>query len=88
MESKFNHSYNTERLPLCSSIPGYIRGRRFEAVMGEPKYITVHEMQSAQVAESSEWEEWRTAITPDWSNIVRPQMTHETGSPGIYARRD
>ena len=88
LESQFNRAYNTERLPLCSSIPGYIRGRRFEAVMGEPKYITVHEMQSIEVAESPEWEAWRTAVTPDWSSVVRPQMIHEAGSPGIYARRD
>jgi len=88
LESQFNHAYNTERLPLCSSVPGYIRGRRFEAVMGEPKYITVHEMQSADVSESPEWKAWVTTVTPDWSNVVRPQMIHKAGSPGIYARND
>ena len=86
LEEQFNRAYNTERLPLCGRIPGYIRGRRFEAVMGEPKYITVHEMESAQVADSPEWTAWRTAVTPVWSNTVRPQMDHVSGSPGIYAR--
>ena len=42
LEAKFNDAYNNERLPLCQRIPGYIRARRFEAVMGEPKYITVY----------------------------------------------
>ena len=88
LEARFNDAYNTERLPLCSKIPGYIRARRFEAVTGEPKYITVHEMESLTVADSPEWEAWRTAETPDWTNAIRPQMTHTAGSPGIYVRRD
>lgn len=38
LEATFNDAYNHERLPLCQRIPGYIRARRFEAVMGEPKF--------------------------------------------------
>ena len=86
LEAEFNQAYNSERMPACHAVPGYIRGRRFEAIMGEPKYITVHEMQSVQVSESPEWESWRTAVTPQWSNNVRPQMAHASGSPGIYSR--
>jgi hypothetical protein len=48
LDTKFNDAYNTERLPLCQGIPGYIRARRFEAVMGEPKYTTVHYLQYPQ----------------------------------------
>jgi len=86
IEDQFNRAYNTERLPLCYDVPGYIRGRRFQAIMGEPRYTTVHEMQSLQVAESPEWEAWRTRKTPVWTETVRPQMTHVSGSPGIYKR--
>ncbi|MCI0781057.1 MAG: hypothetical protein J4N84_14165 [Chloroflexi bacterium] len=86
LETEFNHAYNSERMPTCHAVPGYVRGRRFEAIMGEPKYITVHEMQSVQVSESPEWESWRTAVTPQWSNNVRPKMVHAPGSPGIYTR--
>ena len=85
LDDQFNRAYNTERLPLCYDIPGYIRGRRFEAIMGEPKYTTLHEMQSLQVAESQEWSAWSTTMTPVWTE-VRPQMTHTSGSPGIYRR--
>ena len=88
LEAQFNHAYNTERLPMCSSIPGYIRARRFEAVMGDPKYITVHEMQTPEVADSPEWKAWTTMVTPDWSSTVRPQMVHEAGSPGVYIKRN
>ena len=86
VEAQFNEAYNTERLPMCYDVPGYVRGRRFQAVMGEPKYTTIHEMESLQVAESPEWDTWRTAKTPVWSDTVRPKMTHVTGSPGVYTR--
>ena len=85
VEDQYNQAYNTEWLPLCYDVPGYIRGRRFEAIMGEPKYTTVHEMQSLQVSESPEWEAWETAKRPVWIETVRPQ-SHVSGSPGIYRR--
>jgi hypothetical protein len=48
LDEQFNDAYNNERLPLCQRIPGYIRARRFEAVMGAPKYTTVYCPQYAQ----------------------------------------
>ena len=86
LDAEFNQAYNTERLPLYRSIPGYTRARRFTAVIGEPQYLTVHECQAAQVADSPEWEAVRTAQTPVWSAVISPQMTHAPGSPGVYTR--
>ncbi len=86
LEETFNRTYNTERLPECHKVPGYIRNRRFEAVQGQPKYTTVHEMQSPAVAETPEWDAWRTMETPVWNSQIRPHMVHESGSPGIYQR--
>ena len=86
LEARFNELYNTTRLPGCYSIPGYIRGRRFQAIMGEPRYSTVHELASLQVADSSEWEAWRISNTAGWWDNVRAQMTHAAGSPGVYSR--
>lgn len=86
LEEQFNEAYNNERLPACYAVPGYIRGRRFEAVMGEPKYTTLHEMESLKSVDSPEWEAWRVAVTPVWSNTVRPQMTHVEGSPAVFTR--
>lgn len=86
LDESFNHAYNMERLPMCASIPGYIRGRRFQAEMGEPKYTTVHEMESLQVADSPEWAAWSATVTPVWSERVRPHMVHAPGSPGVYSR--
>ena len=86
IEAQFNETYNTERLPACYAVPGYIRGRRFQAVIGEPKYTTLHEMESLQVVNSPEWDAWRAAGTPFWSATVRPNMAHADGSPGLYTR--
>ncbi len=86
LEAQFNDAYNNERLPLCRRIPGYIRARRFAAVMGAPKYTTVHEMASLDVWKSQAWDDWRTAVTPVWNSEIRPHMVHEVGSPGVYRR--
>jgi hypothetical protein len=86
LEAAFNQAYNTERLPLYRSIPGYTRARRFVAVTGEPRYTTVHECQSAAVADSPEWEAVRRAHTPVWSEQISAQMTFAPGSPGVYTR--
>lgn len=86
IEARFNQRYNQDRLPLYRSIPGYIRARRFVAVMGEPKYITVHECESPEVSQSPEWQGVRDAITPDWSDNISPKMIHAEGSPGVYRR--
>ena len=86
LDAQFNDAYNHERLPLCLDIPGYLRARRWQAVMGSPRYATVHEMESLAVPESRGWENWRTAVTPTWNSQIRPHMTHDPGSPGIYQR--
>lgn len=84
LENTFNQVYNNKLLPLCYRVPGYIRGRRFQSVMGDPKYMTLHEIQSTQVSTSPEWEAWRTRTSIVWDDTVRPD--HADGSPGIYQR--
>lgn len=86
IDAQFNEAYNHERLPECLKIPGYIRNRRFEAVRGEPKYTTVHEMESIEVWKSEGWENWRTMVTPVWNSLVRGQMVHAEGSPAVFRR--
>ena len=86
VEAQFNNLYNHDRLPQTEGIPGYIRARRFEATMGEPKFITVHEMGSVEVADSPEWRAWGGAGSDIWRDTIRPQMVHAEGSPGVYRR--
>lgn len=86
LDDKFNHAYHTERLPLYLSIPGYTRARRYTAVIGSPKYVTVHECQTPAVADSPEWERVRNAYTPMWSDGIGSQIIFDEGAPGVYTR--
>jgi hypothetical protein len=86
IDAQFNDAYNHERLPECLKIPGYLRNRRFEAVRGEPRYTTVHEMESIEVWKSEGWDRWRTMETPVWNSLIRGQMVHAEGSPAVFRR--
>lgn len=86
LDDAFNAAYDAERLPLYYSIPGYIRGRRWRAIMGEPQYTTVHECRGPEVADSPEWQAVRDAVTPQWNARIQPQMQFAPGSPGVYRR--
>lgn len=90
LDAAFNTAYNDERLPLYRTIPGYTRARRFEAVRrepaDEPKYITVHECERPEVADSPEWDAVRKAHTPVWSEQLHMHMRFAQGSPGVYRR--
>lgn len=90
LDAAFNTAYNTERLPLYRTIPGYTRARRFVAVQrepgDEPQYTTVHECQRPEVADSPEWDAVRQAHTPVWSERLHQHMRFAQGSPGVYRR--
>ena len=89
-ERGYNIAYNEERLPLYRSIPEYTPARRFTVVQrepsDEPQYITVHECQRPEVADSTEWEAVRKAYTPVWSEQLSKHIRFAPGSPGVYRR--
>ena len=84
VEDEFNHWYNTVYVPNYDKVPGCIRGRRYRAVSGAPKYSVVYEFQHENVSKSPEWATARDAH-PD-NPRMRSLMTHEPGSPGIYEK--
>ena len=86
LESEFNRVYDTERMPAAYDVPGYLRGRRFEAVVGEPKFTTIHELESLQVVDSPQWGAWSTGGSALWAETMRPNMSNPDGSPGVYTR--
>jgi hypothetical protein len=86
IDQKFNKAYNEERLPEALKIPGYIRARRWAALMRSPKYYTVHEMESMDVVNGEGLKALSPMVTPVWNTEVRPHMVHEEGSPGIFRR--
>ena len=71
-------------VPNYEEVPGCIRGRRYRALVGEPKYATVYEFEHENVSSSDTWNAARDAHPG--SADMRAQMTHADGSPGIYRR--
>ena len=72
------HVSNYEKVPAC------IRGRRWRAVRGEPKYAGVYEFEHEKVSDSPEWVAQRD-INPDNARM-RDLMVHAEGSPGIWKK--
>jgi hypothetical protein len=84
VEDQFNAWYNTVYVPNYETVPGVIRGRRYRAVVGAPKYLTFYEFEHPAVSESAEWLAQRDR---DPANArMRGHMRHAAGSPGVYRK--
>jgi len=84
IEDEFNDWYNTAYIPPYLAVPGCINARRYVAIDGQPKYLTLYEFENAHVSESEPWAKVREANP--WSRRIRPYMRHDVGSPGVYRR--
>ena len=84
MEEEFNAWYNTAYIPGYLAVPGCLGARRFVAVEGQPKYLTVYEFEHARVSESEAWN--RARASNPWTRRVQPNLRHDEGSPGVYQR--
>ncbi len=58
-EEEFNRWYNTTHVPNIVNCPGFISGRRYRAVRGEPKYMALYEIESVDAMKSPEFERER-----------------------------
>ncbi len=84
VEEEFNDWYNTVYIPGYLAVPGCRAARRYVAVEGQPKYLTLYEFEHARVPESEEW--MRARDSNPWTRRVRPYLRHDEGSPGVYRR--
>ena len=66
------------------TVPGCIRARRYLAVEGQPKYLTVYEFENAGVPDTPEWARARTGNP--WSARMRPHVRLDEGSPAVFRR--
>ncbi len=83
-EDEWNRWYSGVYVPNYEKVAACIRGRRWKAVRGEPKYAVVYEFEHEKVSDSPEWAAQRD-INPDNARM-RDLMTHATGSPGIWKK--
>ena len=86
IEDEYNKWYDTVYVPNFEKVPGCIRGRRYMAVEGAPKYGTVYEFEHEKVSQSPEWAAMREAPNPQTARI-RAQIVRAPGTePGIYKK--
>jgi hypothetical protein len=84
VDAEWNEWYSTIYVPNYEKVPGVIRGRRYRAVVGEPRYMTFYEFAHPKVSESAEWNAQRDAVPI--STTMRAHMRHAPGSPGVYVK--
>jgi len=84
MEEEFNDWYNTAYIPGYLTVPGCTRARRYLAVEGQPKYLTVYEFENAGVPDTSEWDRARSGNP--WNQRMRPHVRLDEGSPAVFRR--
>jgi hypothetical protein len=82
MEEEFNDWYNTAYIPGYLTVPGCIRARRYLAVEGLPKYLTVYEFENAGVPDTPEWDRARNGNP--WNARMRPHVRLDEGSPAVF----
>jgi antibiotic biosynthesis monooxygenase (ABM) superfamily enzyme len=72
-EAEFNRWYDNEHIPQLVGIPGFLSGRRYQAVDGKPKYIAIYDLSDESVLKSDAFREVRDNPTP-WSRKIIPQF--------------
>ena len=75
---------NTAGEPSSSRTWGRMRARRYLAVEGQPKYLTVYEFENAGVPDTSEWDRARSGNP--WNQRMRPHVRLDEGSPAVFRR--
>jgi hypothetical protein len=84
IEDEWNDWYNNVYVPNYMKVPGCIRGRRYRAVVGEPKYLTLYEFENPDVSKTQEW--MRQRDIDSRNEQMRRVMQHVPGSPGIWKK--
>lgn len=69
----FNAWYREQHIPERLGVPGFLRGRRYEATGASPAYFTLYETESAAVLSSAAYLARLNAPT-DWTRRVLPAM--------------
>tara|TARA_B100000579_G_C22745716_1_gene811402 strand:- start:315 stop:950 length:636 start_codon:yes stop_codon:yes gene_type:complete len=68
-EETYESWYQTEHLPERLGVPGFKRGRRYQAIEGSPEYFTWYEVESPSVLRSAEYINCLSNPTP-WTTQI------------------
>ncbi len=74
-EHEFTEWYNKEHLPERVNCPGFLSGRRFEAIEGSPKYLAIYDLETPSVLESDAYK--KIAVPSPWTRRIDGFITRE-----------
>lgn len=77
-EADMNRWYDEEHIPGLLAVPGYLSARRFVAVSGGPKYMSLYEVASPEVRSTPEY---RKVVGTPWTERLRG---HRTSQLAVY----
>ena len=83
-EAEWNDWYDKVYVPNYETVEGVRRGRRYRAVAGTPKYMTMYEFDHPEVSQGQDWLRQQTAH-PDNARM-REAMIHLPESPGVWRK--
>lgn len=94
--SNFHEWHNREHIPERLGVPGFLRGRRYVAVAGSPRYFTLYEVAEAAVLSSEAYlarlnapTAWTTRSVAHFRNaarsLCRTDVSLGIGSGGFIA---
>ena len=74
MEARYNEWYDNVHIPALLKVPGVLGAHRYLSVEGEPKYIAVYELESANTPSSEKWNQ-AVAATPRPKDIITKNVS-------------
>jgi hypothetical protein len=85
IEGEWNKWYDTEHIPNRLNKPGFLSVRRFKAIEGEFKYLTLYDLNSINALTSEAYlklRDWEASLPPDSFEAITPKLPG--CSRGIY----
>ena len=83
-EGNYREEYDGVGTPANLEVPGCLFVRRYHAVEGGPKYLTMYEFEHEKVPETLAWDVRRSRDT--MHQHIGGSYGHAPGSPGVYRR--
>jgi hypothetical protein len=71
IEDSFNDWYVREHIPERVSVPGMLRGRRYRALGGVPRYMALYEAATLDVLTTGHYR-WQLDNPTPWTRLVMP----------------
>lgn len=77
-DAEYNHWHTREHIPERVGVPGFVRGRRYVAVSGAPRYFTLYETETvetlagpAYLARLNDPTPWTERVLPLFRSTIR-----------------